>query len=127
MTAGEALARRALAALESVAGLNGRYSSSPVQASFPYATVETSPESDWSHKSGTGREVRLAVTLRDRGEQPGRLRRLLEEAEAAIATIGGAEDGWRIVTLAFVRSRVVPAGDRSWLASLDYRARMLAE
>jgi hypothetical protein len=36
----------------------------------PYAIVETGPEIDWSHKSGAGRELRLAVTLRDKGERP---------------------------------------------------------
>ncbi|HEX8640091.1 MAG TPA: DUF3168 domain-containing protein [Allosphingosinicella sp.] len=127
MTAGEALTAKAVAALEGVAALNGRYAGPPVQAAFPYATVEASPETDWSHKSGIGREVRLAVTVRDRGEQPARLRRIAEEVEAALAAIGGSADGWRIVSLLFVRSRTVAQGERKWLAALDYRARMLAE
>lgn len=127
MMAGEALAERALAALEAVAGLNGRYAGEPLRAAMPYAIVEAGAESDWSHKSGAGREVRLTVSIRDGGETPARLRRLAADSDGVVTALGGASGGWRIVSLQFARSRIVPEGDRQWLASLDYRARMLAE
>ena len=67
------------------------------------------------------------MTLRDAGEPPERLRRLMGEAEAAMAGLGGAVGAWRIVTLAFLRSRLVPDAQRRWTGVIDYRARMLAE
>ena len=127
MTAGETLSARALAALDAVADLNGRYPGAPVRGAFPYATVEAGPETDWGHKSGIGREVRLAVSVRDCGEHPARLRRIAGQVESAVGAIEGSGDGWRIVSLVFLRSRLVPQGDRHWLAAIDYRARMLAE
>jgi hypothetical protein len=127
MMAGEALASRTIKALEAVAGLNGRYQGPAIRSAAPYAVVEAGAESDWSHKSGAGREVRLTVTLRDVSERPVRLRGLTEEAQAAVGEIAAGGDGWRIVSLAFLRSRLLPEGDRSWVATLDYRARMLAE
>ena len=81
MSAGTELQAAAVAALADVAKLGGVYDGLPVQAVVPYATVETGPETDWGHKNGAGREVRLAVTIRDEGERPSRLRRLMAEAE----------------------------------------------
>ena len=125
--AGEMLAGAGLAPLGKLAELNGAYEGAPLQAVHPFATVEAGPETDWSHKSGTGREVRLTVTLRDHGERPARLRRLMAEAEAAIMAAGTATPGWRIVTLAFLRSRLLPDAERQYAGVLDYRARRLAE
>ena len=127
MSAGEKLAGAALAALAVVEELSGLYPGPPLHAAFPYATIEAGLETDWSHKSGAGREVRLTVTLRDSGEPPDRLRRLMGETEAALAGLGGAAGGWRIVTLTFLRSRLVPDSERRWAGVIDYRARMLAE
>jgi hypothetical protein len=120
-----AAAIEALAALE----LGGVYPGPPLQAAFPYATVECGPETDWGHKSGVGRELRLAVTLRDSGERPERAQAFAEVVESAIAA-GLDVEGWRLVTLALVRARTVAegrGGRMGWAVALDYRARMLAE
>jgi hypothetical protein len=107
------------------------YDGPPVQATAPYALVEAGPESDWSHKSGAGRELRLAVTLHDRGEKPARLRALMAAVEESLG--GGAVEieGWQLVSLHFVRSRVVPpaagAPNGLWAAVIEFRARLLAE
>lgn len=127
MSAGAALAEAALAALASVDGLAGRHEARPLQAAFPYATVETGLESDWSHKSGAGREVRLTVVVRDAGERPERLRRLIQESESALAAIDGSMAGWRMISFVFLRSRLLPEAERRWAGVLDYRARLLAE
>ena len=125
--AGDALCAAAIAALGGVAGLNGAYDGPPLQSAFPYAVVEAGPESDWSHKSGAGRELRLAVTIRDAGERPARLRALVQAAEAAIGGVDGVLDGWRIVTLVFLRSRMLREPGTGWAAAVDYRARMLKD
>ncbi len=124
----------ALSALRTIDGL-GAYEGPPVQAAFPHAIADAGAESDWSHKSGPGREVRLAVTIRDKGERPARLRRLAVDAETALSAVSGSVGGWRIVSLAFLRSRTVAearaAGGGShpqgWATVIEYRARMLSE
>ena len=127
--ASAALLERAAAALAGIAGL-AVYRGPPVQAAAPYALVATGPERDWSWKGGGGRELRLAVTLHDRGESPARLLRIAAAAEAALAGIGGEADGWRAVSLAFVRSELVPprrgAPDGLWARMLEYRVRVEA-
>ena len=126
MGAGETLRGAALAALAEVAGLSGAFTEGPVQAAFPYATADAGLESDWSHKSGQGREVRLAVTVRDEGERPGRLGALVAAAEEALEAMSSELEGWRVVTFRFVRSRTVRESKGRWSAVIEYRARLLA-
>ncbi|HEV2746543.1 MAG TPA: DUF3168 domain-containing protein [Allosphingosinicella sp.] len=116
----------ALAALQNADGIGGVYDGPPLQAAFPYAIVECGPESDWSHKDGEGREVRLAVIVRDAGERAGRLPALMAAAEAALDGLGSEIAGWRVVTLRFVRSRTVKEPCGGWAGTIEYRARMLA-
>lgn len=123
MSAGDALQSAAVAALRGIGGL-GVCEGPPVQAAFPHALVEVSPESDWSHKSGEGREVRLAAILRDKGESPARLKALMEAAETAIGGID-AGPGWQLVTLRFVRSRSSRDQKGIWTGVIEYRARVL--
>ncbi|HYN45759.1 MAG TPA: DUF3168 domain-containing protein [Allosphingosinicella sp.] len=125
--AGDALCGAAIAALDGVAGLNGTYDGRPLRGAFPYAVVEAGPESDWSHKSGAGRELRLAVTVRDAGERPVRLRALVQAVQSAIGDIDGELEGWQVVTLVFLRSRMLREPGAGWAAAIDYRARMLKD
>lgn len=123
--AGAALQAAAAAALRTRA-LGGVYEGPPIQAAFPYAVVECGAEADWGHKSGRGRELRLAVSVRDAGERPARLHALMAEAEAAVAALSGLIEGWRLVTLTFLRSR--ESRDKAgWTGLIEFRARMLEE
>ncbi len=123
--AGQALAEAAMTALRTVEGLNGVYDGPPLTAAFPYATVEAGPESDWSHKSGEGRELRLSILLRDKGERPARLRDLVAACEEKVRLIGAELSGWRLVTLVFVREAMLRETGAAWSAAIDYRARLL--
>ena len=126
--AGAMLQAAAIEALEALE-LGGVYPGPPLQAAFPHALVDCGAESDWGHKSGRGRELRLALTLRDAGERPDRAEAFAEVAEAAIEA-GLEPEGWRLVTLSLRRRRTVAegrGGRTGWAVALDYRARMLAE
>lgn len=124
VSAAEALQAAALAALRNVGGL-GVHDGAPVQAVAPHALVEIGPETDWGHKSGVGRELRLALVLRDAGERPVRLRRLMREAEAAVLGMGGGLDGWRVASLGLVRA--LASRERAgWVGLVEFRVRVLA-
>jgi|APFEC2959095171_1045051.scaffolds.fasta_scaffold00008_239 hypothetical protein len=106
--------------------LTGVFDAPPVRAALPYAVVGEAVLADWSTKDTKGREARVAVMLHDGGERPARLRLLAGEVETAIAAMPrDLGDGWRIVSLAFVRSRIVPNGAGRWIATSEYRVRML--
>ena len=123
--AGQALAEAALTALGSLDGLNGAWDGPPLTAAFPYGLVETGPESDWSHKSGEGRELRLSILVGDKGERPARLRMLVAGVEAAMAGIGPDLAGWRLVNLVFLRGSMLREAGAAWTAAIEYRARLL--
>jgi hypothetical protein len=119
------------AAIEALAGLElgGVYPGPPLQAAFPHAVVECGAEVDWGHKNGRGRELALAVTLRDAGERPERAQAFAEVAEAVIEA-GLEVEGWQVVTLSLRRRRILAegrGGRMGWAVAIDYRARMLAE
>jgi Protein of unknown function (DUF3168) len=126
--AGAALQAAAIEALQAL-DLGGVYPGLPLQAAFPHVLVLCGAETDWGHKTGRGRETRLAVTLRDASERPDRAQAFAEVVEATIEA-GLEVEGWRLVTLVLQRSRTVAegrGGGQGWAVTLDYRARMLAE
>lgn len=104
------------------------YDGPPVQAAFPYVVVETAAESDWGHKTGGGRELRLTATLRDAGESPQRVRALTAAVEAALADAPEVS-GCQLVSLAWLRTRTVRGGRApapvEWTSTVEYRARLL--
>ena len=123
MSAGGALQAALASALAREPRLTGVYDGPPARALFPYAVIDTGTESDWSHKSGSGREVLVALTLWD--EQPVRLAELADSAEELAARIGQVA-GWRPVTMQLLRRRTVRDVAGPWATAIDFRARLLA-
>ena len=123
MSAGGALQSAVAAALNDVVGLTGVFDGPPARAAYPYAAIDATTESDWSHKSGGGREVLVAITVWD--DEPVRLHGLADAVEAAVDSVG-AVAGWQVVTMRLVRRRVVRDVAGPWAAAVDFRARMLA-
>ncbi len=99
----------------------------PVRAARPYAVVDAPVLTDWGTKDTAGREGRVAVLLHDAGERPVRLRELAAAAEGAVLDAPPVLAGWRIVSLIFVRSRLLREGEGRWIAGIEFRVRMLAE
>lgn len=122
MSAGAALQAAVVASLADV-GLSGVFDGPPARAAYPYAAVDAGGEADWSHKSGSGREVSVAVTVWD--DQPVRLRSLADAVEQRIAAVDVASE-WQLVSLRFVRRRVIRDVAGPWAAAIDFRARLLA-
>lgn len=94
----------------------------PVRASVPQAVLGEPSDSDWGAAGIEGRELRVALTLTDEGEQPRRLRACVQAVEA----IGLPEilaDGWRVAGLSVTATRMAKTGAR-WTASLEWRARL---
>ena len=123
MSAGGALQNAIAAALGGVEGLTGVFDGPPARAAYPYVALDATTETDWSHKSGDGREVMVAITVWD--DQPVRLHGLADAVEAAVETPGPVA-GWQLVTMQLVRRRVVRDVAGPWAAAVDFRARMLA-
>jgi hypothetical protein len=116
----------ALAAAPAVGGVvTGIYDGPPRDAPFPYVAISDGSTTDWSHKSGRGREHRLSIALWDEGLAPARLHTLMAAAEDAIEAMPRTLPGHTIASLLFLRGRIVrdPAGP--WAGRIDYRVRTL--
>lgn len=123
MSAGGALQAAIASALTGVDGLTGVFDGPPARAAYPYVALDATTETDWGHKSGSGREVMVAITVWD--DQPVRLHDLADSIEAAVESLNGVS-GWQLVTMQLVRRRVVRDVAGPWAAAVDFRARMLA-
>ena len=106
--------------------LSGIYDGPAPRAGFPYVSIADGITADWSTKTNQGREIRLALTVWDDGEEASRLSSLMAQVEDAIAAMPRDLDGWQIASLVFLRSMVVrdPAGP--WAGLVEHRVRMLS-
>jgi hypothetical protein len=106
--------------------INGVFETVPQRAVRPYAVIEDPVLIDWSTKDMIGREGRLAVGLFEAGEDRKRLRVLADQIAAAISGLPRElGEGWRIASLAFLRSRIFREGPGLCAAVVEFRVRML--
>lgn len=127
--AAEAVQAGLVAALEghpALAGMiSGVFDGPPARAAYPYVAIGEAVTGDWSHKSGRGREHRLAITIWDDGASAARLHGLMAEAETAIEAMARDLDGHLVASLVFLRSRIVRSVTGPWAGLIEYRARTL--
>jgi hypothetical protein len=123
MSAGGVLQAALATSLAGIGDLTGVFDGPPARAAFPYAAIDASLESDWSHKSGTGREVMVAITVWD--DQPARLQGLADTVEEAVLDVGVAGN-WQLVSLHLIRRRTIRDVAGPWATAVDFRARLLA-
>ena len=86
--------------------LNSIEDDGPVAASPPHLALVASAGTDWSTKTARGREIRLALELAGRGDDPAQPAVLAQRVEQRIATLAPQQAGYRIVVTQFLRSRV---------------------
>lgn len=107
--------------------LNAIAEDGPSPAPAPTLAIAASASADWSNKSATGREVRLALELVTRGEQPDQSATLAAQIERRIATLAPVQDGFRVVVTQFLRSRAERRARSLRATLLEYRFLILAE
>lgn len=107
------------------ATLTGVYDGPPPRTAYPYIAVSDGLVSDWSTKTATGREVRLAITVWDDNDAASRLHDLMGHAEDAIAALPSDIGAWRVASLVFVRSLVARDPQGPWAGLVEYRVRVL--
>lgn len=108
------------------AGLNAIVEEAPLRTSPPWLGIVASASADFSHKTGAGREVRVALELQTLGDDPGEAAALVAAIEARIAALPSEQGGFRIASLTFLRARAEQRGEARRVVLLEYRARLLA-
>lgn len=98
----------------------------PVAASPPVVAFVASAAADWSHKGGSGREVRLALELTDRSDEGAQTAAIAARIEQRVATMSPAQDGFRVVVTQFLHSRVERRARSMRAVLFEYRFLLLA-
>ena len=106
--------------------LNAIVEEAPSRTSLPWLAIAASASADWSHKTGTGREVRVALELHCRGDVPSSAGALIAAIEARIGAMPPVQPGFQVVTSRFLRARAEERGESRRAALIEYRFRVLA-
>jgi len=109
-----------------LAGLNSITEEAPSRASPPWLAISASASTDWSAKEAVGREVRVAVELHVRGDDPTTGLALAQAVDTRMATVPRAQSGFDIVTAVFLRSRVEQRANNLRAMLFEYRFRLIA-
>ena len=108
------------------AQLNAVTEEAPSRTALPWLAVAASASADWSAKDVTGREVRVALELHCRGDQPGAAAALVAAIETRIAALPSVQAGLQVVTVTFLRARAEMRSANTRAVLLEYRFRVLA-
>lgn len=109
------------------AHLNAVVEEAPSRTSLPWLAIVASASTDWSVKTHRGREVRIALELNCRGDQPGVAAELVEGIEHRIETFPRNHAEFRVATIQFLRARAEQRRESTRAILLEYRFRLLAE
>ena len=107
--------------------LNAVVEEAPSRASPPWLGLVASASGDWSTKDRAGREVRVALELHCRGDDPGTAAALGRAVEARIEALPRSQDGFAVATIAFLRARAEQRPGNLRAVLFEYRFRLLAD
>lgn len=110
------------------AGLNAIVEEAPSRAALPWLALAGSASTDWGSKDLRGREIRVALELNYRGDDPLSDAALVAAIERRVEAMPADQSafGFRLVTLTFMRAKAGQRGEALRALMLDYRARVLA-
>lgn len=98
----------------------------PVAASAPWLGIAASASTDWGTKDRAGREVRLALELHLRGDDPATAAYLTGLVEARVESLPREQPQFEIATARFLRARVEQRRDNRRAVLVEYVFRILA-
>ncbi|MBX9664806.1 DUF3168 domain-containing protein [Novosphingobium sp.] len=109
-------------------GLNAIVEEAPIKTALPWLALTASASTDWSNKSGRGREIRIALELNYRGYEQLAETDLIGAIEARMESLptDQSASGFQIASLTFLKARAEQRGEALRSLVLEYRARVLA-
>ena len=107
------------------ARLNTIAEEGPVPSPLPSLAIVASAGADWSSKTTSGRDIRLALELQDRSDDGDATGALAHRIEQRIATLDPDQPGFRIIVTQFLRSRVERRARSIRAVLFEYRFRIL--
>ena len=103
--------------------LNAITEEAPARTSLPWLAIATSASADWSTKTETGYEIRIALELHSRGDTPDAAAALVGAIDARIRALPAQQSGFRVATIRFLRARTqqTDAATRTVLIEFSFR------
>lgn len=111
---------------ELAAALNAVAEESPISAPPPWLGLAASAGAAWGAKDAPGRDIRVALELTCRSDDPEGAAALAEEIERRMATLPAAQAGYRVSVSQFLRSRAERRPGNIRAVLLEYRFLCLA-
>lgn len=110
------------------AGLNAIVEEAPSRTALPWLALTASASTDWGSKDVRGREIRVALEVNYRGDDPLAESALVAAIERRVEAMPADQwaYGFRLVNLTFMRAKAEQRGEALRALMLDYRARVLA-
>lgn len=107
-------------------GLNAIEEESPLRTSPPWLGIAASASTEWGSKDRIGREVRIALELVTRGDDPSADSTLVQTIEDRATSMPDSQPTFEIVTARFLRSRTERRSQNLRAALIEIRFRILA-
>jgi hypothetical protein len=109
------------------AGLNGIGEEAPPTAPPPWLGLAASASVEWGAKEAPGREVRVALELVLRGDDPDAVAALSDALERRVATMPPDQGEYRVVVTQFLRSRAERRAGNLRAVLTEYRFLLLTK
>ncbi|WP_095012173.1 DUF3168 domain-containing protein [Tsuneonella mangrovi] len=98
----------------------------PARTTAPWLAIATSASTDWSTKDVAGREVRIALELHTRTDDPASGELLASAIGARIESLPRAQNTFEVATILFLRTRTQRRANNARATLIEYRFRCLA-
>lgn len=108
-----------------VGKLNAIEEEAPIRASIPWLGIAASASVDWSTKERKGREIRVAVELHLRGDDPATGAETIALIEDRIEALPSIYPTFSIASTRFLRARAEQRPTNVRAVLLEYRFRLL--
>jgi hypothetical protein len=106
--------------------LNTVAEEAPSRASPPWLGIAASASADWSTKDRIGREIRVALELHGRDDDPGTMAATARAIEARVEALPRGQAGFDVASIVFLRARAEQRPGNGRAVLMEYRFRVLA-
>lgn len=109
-----------------LASINAIEEEAPVTASAPWLGIAASASTDWGTKDRPGREVRIAIELESRADEPDADGALLSKIERRVLDMPPLHAGFELASIRFLRARSEERAGNLRGSLLEFRFRIFA-
>lgn len=109
-----------------LATINAIEEETPVKASAPWIGIAASASTDWGSKERAGREIRIAIELESRADEPDADGPLVNAIERRVLDLPPFHTGFELASIRFLRARSEEREGNLRGALLEFRFRIFA-